>query len=496
MGSGCEYEGRRTKYEVTMSATPARRRFGRLAALFCVLASAPVQAQVQLARLEGRVVDASGGAVGGAVVSIADPLGAELRRVVADAGGRFLFAELPVGRYALRASSGQAESWPVEVILNDALPVDVVVRVPFAFSDALVVEARRPNPSVASRASIGGDSLDRVPARTRSRGLQDAVATLPGWATEDNGLLHSRGVDDGFLYVIDGVPVYERIDQLFGIAPDLATIDALTVVTGFVPPEFGYKAGGVIDVRTRSAERPWRGSVRARGGQRGVVGLERKCGWSAGARRHGLAGRVGTADRSLPRPGAPGQLPQCRRRREHLRSAAREPVRARPPARDVGLRPLGLRRAEYRPAGGGGPGSTPARRSAVADRVLAADLVADHRVAGGRVRAACRFAPRRQRVRHANHRQRRPHAGPGGRSGLRHATGRAPPAQGGGRDPDPRSGRAVRLCRHRRGRGRGGRVERRRARARHRTTRSTSRGGRGRRWRRSTCRTPGRPRRD
>ena len=95
-----------------------------------------------------------------------------------------------------------------------------MVRVPFAFSDALVVEARRPNPSVASRASIGGDSLDRVPARTRSRGLQDAVATLPGWATEDNGLLHSRGVDDGFLYVIDGVPVYERIDQLFGIAPD------------------------------------------------------------------------------------------------------------------------------------------------------------------------------------------------------------------------------------------------------------------------------------
>ena len=36
---------------------------------------------------------------------------------------------------------------------------------------------------------------------------------MPGWATEDNGLLHSRGVDDGFLYVVDGVPVYERLDQ-------------------------------------------------------------------------------------------------------------------------------------------------------------------------------------------------------------------------------------------------------------------------------------------
>ena len=52
-----------------------------------------------------------------------------------------------------------------------------------------------------------------------ARGVQDAVATLPGWATEDNGLLHVRGVDDGFLYVIDGVPVYERLDPLSGHRP-------------------------------------------------------------------------------------------------------------------------------------------------------------------------------------------------------------------------------------------------------------------------------------
>ena len=97
------------------------------------------------------------------------------------------------------------------------------------------------------------------PARTGARRLQDVVATLPGWATEDNGLLHSRGVDDGFLYVVDGVPVYERLDQTSGLAPDTSTIDALTVVTGYVPPEYGYKAGGVIDVRTRAATGRWRG---------------------------------------------------------------------------------------------------------------------------------------------------------------------------------------------------------------------------------------------
>ena len=49
------------------------------------------------------------------------------------------------------------------------------------------------------------------------------------------------------------MPVYERLDQTSGLAPDPSTIDALTVVTGYVPPEYGYKAGGVIDVRTRAA---------------------------------------------------------------------------------------------------------------------------------------------------------------------------------------------------------------------------------------------------
>jgi len=62
-----------------------------------------------------------------------------------------------------------------------------------------------------------------------------AVATTPGWATEDNGLLHARGVDDGFLYVVDGLPIYERLDRLFGIAPDPELTDSMPVITRYIP---------------------------------------------------------------------------------------------------------------------------------------------------------------------------------------------------------------------------------------------------------------------
>ena len=82
--------------------------------------------------------------------------------------------------------------------------------------------------------------------------------------------------------MIDGVPVYERLDQLSGIGPELATIESINVMTGYVPAEFGYKAGGVIDVRSKSAAAAWTASTQIERGSdddtAGVVSIERQAG--------------------------------------------------------------------------------------------------------------------------------------------------------------------------------------------------------------------------
>ncbi len=233
----------------------------RLILLFVltVLAPAAAAAQVQLSRLDGVVVDAANRPAGGAAVAVSDTLGAAIRHVAADAQGRFLILDLPPGRYRLAVDGGGAATAPVPITIADGLPASVTLRLSPAFRDAVAVEGTRPAASIATRTSLGAESIAQAPLRTGARRLQDVVATLPGWATEDNGLLHSRGVDDGFLYVVDGVPVYERLDQTSGLAPDASTLDALAVVTGYVPPEYGYKAGGVIEVRTRAAVGAWRG---------------------------------------------------------------------------------------------------------------------------------------------------------------------------------------------------------------------------------------------
>jgi hypothetical protein len=186
-------------------------------------------AQLQHGSLAVLVLDVRQAPVADAEVVLSDPLGAVIQSARTDAAGRASFVGVTPGRYALRAGPESAALPRVPVQVVDALPVEVTLRMPVGISDHVVVEAGSLD-EPSTRGSLAGATLARVPLRTRARGLQDAVTTLPGWSTEDNGLMHARGVDDGFLYVIDGVPVYERLDAISGITPDLLSVGCYEIV--------------------------------------------------------------------------------------------------------------------------------------------------------------------------------------------------------------------------------------------------------------------------
>lgn len=222
-----------------------------------------VAVQLQLSTITGTVVDDSGGAMPGVTLQLTDPLGAMVASTATDSAGRFRLAGVAPGRYQLRGSMPGFMSIARAIDMASALPLELSLRMQVGAVSAVIVDVAAGPDTPSTRAALAGDSLAQIPVRAIGRGIQDAVASLPGWATEDNGLLHVRGTDDGFLYVIDGVPVYERLDQLSSIGPDLTTVESINVRTGYVPAEFGHKAGGVIDVRTRPVTSDWNGSLQA-----------------------------------------------------------------------------------------------------------------------------------------------------------------------------------------------------------------------------------------
>ncbi len=269
--------------------------------LAVVISTSAAAAQLQQGSIQGTVLGPDGEPAATAAVTLLDPLGAPLATTTA-IRGIFTLPNVAPGTYAVRAEAPPLRATVQNVVVTSALPVRVRLRLTAVASEQVLVRgADAQPPSTTTRVTLGGDAVRRAPARLRSRGIQDAIATVPGWATEDNGLLHVRGVDDGFLYVIDGVPVYERLDGLFGIAPDPAMIDSISVVTGYMPPEFGWKSGGVIEVRSAArASGEWSGAFDATAGADATRDVSLVAGGPAGGRASitlGLAGQA--SDRFL-----------------------------------------------------------------------------------------------------------------------------------------------------------------------------------------------------
>jgi hypothetical protein len=246
-------------------SVPVKRAVWLAVFAFAVGQLVPVVAgaQQQSAAIRGAVVDAVGQRFAGATVRLLDSLGSEVAVTATEASGRFSFEDIPPGTYTVLAEASSQRSAGHVVSIQTALPLDdIELRLAARVAETVVVDSTAEALSVATRTTLAGSSVQQMPSALRSRALQDALATLPGWASEDNGLLHVRGVDDGFLYVQDGVPVYDRVDAAFGIATDPASVAAMRVLTGYIPPEFGLKSGAVIEVQS-TASRPseWRGSV-------------------------------------------------------------------------------------------------------------------------------------------------------------------------------------------------------------------------------------------
>jgi outer membrane receptor for ferrienterochelin and colicin len=231
-------------------------------ALALFLCASPSYAQLQQGTIVGSLIGPNGASIGTAEITLYDQLGNTVITVSAT-NGQFRLTNVAIGRYSLKAEAAPFEAVVETLTVADALPITLELKLSAALAEQVNVTAETNQPvTTATRTTLAGDAVRRAPIRISSRGLQDAIATTAGWSTEDNGLMHARGVDDGFLYVVDGVPMYERMDSAHGVAPDPEMVESINVMVGHVPPEFGFKSGGVIEVRTSSRKGDsWLGNV-------------------------------------------------------------------------------------------------------------------------------------------------------------------------------------------------------------------------------------------
>lgn len=239
--------------------------------LFLLNVSGSVQAQIQIGTVKGTISDPAGALLPGAQVSLENPLTGFRRATATGDQGQYLFNNVPFGSYSLRVSAAGFQTATQTVSVHSNLPVVINIQLNVAVAaESVNVQAEnalvQPDSS-STETTIDESVIQRLPNAARGRQMQAAIATAPGWRTENDGLLHIRGVDDGVLYVIDGIPVTDRVDVVSGNSYDTEAVRSLSVITGNISAEFGGRSGAVVTVQSKSTiGNPLGGSIGIGGG--------------------------------------------------------------------------------------------------------------------------------------------------------------------------------------------------------------------------------------
>jgi len=228
-------------------------------------------AQIQIGTIKGSITDPAGAAVAGASVWLTNSITGEKVESMSDGAGGFVFNNVPFNRYVARVEAKGFTPHSRQVTVSSNLPLELSISLSVSgASEQINVAARGSlvDPDLASSAAvIAANFIGRAPRLNRGRQLQELIATAPGAATENNGLLHFRGVEDGALYVLDGIPISDRLDALSASSFDTDSINALQVITGGMPAEFGGRNAAVIIVQPKSGiDQGVNGSLRAGAG--------------------------------------------------------------------------------------------------------------------------------------------------------------------------------------------------------------------------------------
>lgn len=227
-----------------------------VACLLYLLSVAPALSQIQIGTIKGKISGPANVVVSDVKVSLRNALTGYSHSLIADENGSFIFNNVPFDLYSLHVEAAGFQSLTQSVSVRSNLTVFIKANLSVAeINESVTIRSAsgliKPDSSSTER-ELDESFISRAPGTTRSASLQKLIATTPGWTTENNGLIHIRGVDDGILYVLDGIPTADRQDALSASSYEIDMIRSMNIITGNIPAEFGGRSGAVVVIKPRS----------------------------------------------------------------------------------------------------------------------------------------------------------------------------------------------------------------------------------------------------
>lgn len=133
--------------------------------------------------------------------------------------------------------------------------------------------------------------------------INQVLLQAPGVVQDSFGQLHVRGDHANLQYRVDGIVIPEAISG-FGQALETRFADRISVLTGALPAQYGYRTAGVVDVKTKGESFENGGSVSFTGGSNSHAETSADIGGTQGAFSYYLTGSLLQDDLGIENPTA------------------------------------------------------------------------------------------------------------------------------------------------------------------------------------------------
>ena len=116
-----------------------------------------------------------------------------------------------------------------------------------------------------------------------------------------SGLLHVRNEHANLQYRINGIILPDGVTG-FGQVLETQFIGSISLITGALPAEFGYRTSGLVDIQTKSGSQDYGGSIGVYGGSQQTLTPSIQYGGTTGQTDYFYTGRYFTSDEGIENP--------------------------------------------------------------------------------------------------------------------------------------------------------------------------------------------------
>jgi hypothetical protein len=237
-------------------------------AFFILLGLAVPGAWAQSGAIRGKVIGPDSKPMAGVTVLLRNDITGFRAETTTSNEGAFQFFNVPFNPYELHVQAQGFRAVHRTVEVRSAAPTQVDLSLDIATASETVnvtaetTAAQLETDSSTSHVDIDKSYIARAPATIASRAMEELITATPGFAKDENGRFHFQGFHSQSQYVVDGQTISDQTGVTFSNSIDPGIAQAMEVIYGNVPAEYGEKPGTVIHVATKSGlSTPFHGDV-------------------------------------------------------------------------------------------------------------------------------------------------------------------------------------------------------------------------------------------